>query len=67
MKTENWENMLRQAMKNSGLSRYEIAKQSGVAAAVLCRFVSGKRTITLPTAEKIAKVVGLELKKRDEQ
>lgn len=54
---------MRQTIENSGFTMYQVAKESGVAPAILSRFMSGKRTLTLPTAEKIAQIVGLTLKK----
>lgn len=55
--------VLRAAIIDSELSRYEIAKLSGVAASVLSRFVSGERGMTLTAAAKVAKVLGLVLVK----
>lgn len=60
---ESWSltQQLQAAMMESQMSLYEIAKQSGVSASVLQRFVSGQRGITLETAGKIAKTLGLRL------
>ena len=60
MKTD-LEMQIRIAIKKSGLSVYRLAKDSGVPQAALCRFVNGKRGITLTTASKLAKTLGLEL------
>ena len=59
---QDWENKLRQAIKRSGLSLYELDRQSGVSAAQISRFMAGKRSLLLSTAQKIGAVVGLELK-----
>ena len=59
---QDWENKLRQAIKRSGLSMYELDRQSGVSAAQISRFMAGKRSLLLSTAQKIGAVVGLELK-----
>ena len=60
-KAERITEQIREAIGSSELSRYEIAKQSGVDQATLSRFVSGERSITLETAEKLCPVLGLEL------
>lgn len=66
MKTKktDWESIIRKAIEDSGLSAYRLAKESGISQPQISRFIAGKRTLTLPAAEKIARVVGLELKKR---
>ena len=53
---------LRAAICESGVSRYGLAKQTGLSYAVVHRFVAGERDITLATATKITKVLGLELR-----
>ncbi|MFC1636602.1 helix-turn-helix domain-containing protein [Planctomycetota bacterium] len=58
---KNIEEQLRQAIKDSKLSRYRISKLTDVAASQLSVFMSGKRTLTLQTAAKIAEVLELEL------
>ena len=56
------ERQLRQAIRDSGLTIYRLAKDSGVSQPVLSRFVNGKRGITLATASKLAEALGLELR-----
>ena len=63
-KIEGIESQLRQAILKSGMSRNQLSIKSGVDPAQLCYFVQGKRTLTLRSAEKIAKVLGLELKEK---
>ena len=65
MEKLEWEKMLRDAIQESGLSFYRIEKETGVDNALLSRFMRGERGVTLPTAERIAKVVGLELKRKE--
>ena len=62
MKAKGLENQLRRAIENSGMSRNQLSIKSGVDPAQLCYFVHGERTLTLKSAEKIAEVLGLELK-----
>jgi transcriptional regulator with XRE-family HTH domain len=63
-KRANIETQLRQAILSAKLSRYAISKLSGVSQAVLSRFVTGGRTLTLETAAKLADALGLELSPR---
>ena len=58
----NVEERLRQAILDSDMSRYRISQLSGVADSQLCFFVNGKRTLTLMSAAKVAKILGLDLK-----
>ncbi len=52
---------LKQAIVNSEMSRYEIARRAGVSQAIISRFVNGERGIKLETAGKLASVLGLSL------
>jgi transcriptional regulator with XRE-family HTH domain len=58
---------LREAMAKSGLTNYRIGKDAGVDQAVLSRFVSGERNISLEVADRICKLLGLEFAKREEE
>jgi transcriptional regulator with XRE-family HTH domain len=59
---QTFSNQLRQIMANSGLSRYEIAKRSGVDEAALSRFASGERGLTTDTLDRLTQALGLELR-----
>lgn len=48
---------LHAGMRKSGLSAYEVAKRSGVAQAILSRFLNGGGDIRLETADKLAKAL----------
>jgi transcriptional regulator with XRE-family HTH domain len=52
---------LRRAIERSGKSRYRIAQESGVAEAVLSRFVHGERDLRLDTADKLCAALGLRV------
>jgi transcriptional regulator with XRE-family HTH domain len=52
---------LRQAVEQSGLTLYRIAKDSGMAYQVLHRFARGERDLTLETASKLADYFGMRL------
>ena len=56
------ETQLKDAIKRSGLSQYQLARLSGVNQAQISYFLSGQRNLTLSSASKLAKVLGLELK-----
>ncbi len=71
-KFTKWEKQLKDAIEQSGMSLTEVAESSGVDYSQLWRFLQSeekitlRRTITLRTAEKLAAVVGLELKPKKE-
>lgn len=50
------------AVAETGKSVNSVAKESGVPQAVLQRFLCGKRSLTLETAERLCVYFGLELK-----
>jgi transcriptional regulator with XRE-family HTH domain len=52
---------VRKAIRECGMTRYEIAKRSGVGQGVLSRFMHGQNALTLTTLDKLADVLGLEL------
>lgn len=53
---------LRGAFAKSGLTRNALARQSGVSYAVVHRFIGGERDVTLATASRLCKVLGLVLR-----
>jgi plasmid maintenance system antidote protein VapI len=61
-KYEDIEQRLKRAVLESDMSRYKIAKLSGVSEAQLSYFVKEKRTLTLPAAAKLARILELELR-----
>jgi transcriptional regulator with XRE-family HTH domain len=54
---------LKQAIADSGLTHYRIAKDAGITPGAIDRFVSGERSLNLETAAKIAAVLGYGLAK----
>jgi|SRR6516225_8786011 DNA-binding phage protein len=52
---------LRDALRASNKSMYQIARDAGVSQIVLSRFLSGERDIRMATADKLAEVLGLKL------
>ena len=55
------QDQLRQAVQDSGLTLYRIAKDSGIAYQVLHRFAGGERDLTLETASRLADYFGMRL------
>ena len=51
------------AIQGSGATLYRVAKDSGIACAVLQRFVTRERGITLETADKLAAYFRMKLSK----
>jgi plasmid maintenance system antidote protein VapI len=60
--TKDIEVQLHEAILSSGMSCYEIANRAGVTNSQLSLFVNGKRSLTLTSAAKIARALGLELR-----
>jgi predicted transcriptional regulator len=52
---------LRLAIIKSGVSRYEIAKQTGVSQAALSRFVLGHRGISVKAMDAVGLFLGLSI------
>ncbi len=52
---------IRKAIESSGMSRYELAKRSGVSEAALSRFVRGIMELKTDSLDKLAGPLGLRL------
>lgn len=52
---------LREAIIESGISRYEISKQTGVSQSALSRFVLGERGISVKAMDAIGLFLGLSV------
>ena len=63
-KTTTLSEQLRDRIATSRLSPYELARASGVDRSVLSRFLSGQRSLTLETVDKLAEVLKLRLEGR---
>jgi hypothetical protein len=53
--------VLKQAIRSSDRTVYQIAHEAGVSQIVISRFLSGERDIRMHTADKLAGVLGLKL------
>ena len=58
------EQQMKEAIRRSGMSCYQISKTTGVSEAQLSLFMNGKRSLTLKSASKIAEALKLELNPR---
>jgi transcriptional regulator with XRE-family HTH domain len=58
---ESLSDQLRELARDARPSLYELAREAGVDRSVLSRFVAGKRTITLETADRLAAILKLRL------
>ena len=54
--------VMRNAILASGLSQKRLATEAGVSQAALSLFLSGRRGLTLESAEKLGRVLGLEIR-----
>jgi transcriptional regulator with XRE-family HTH domain len=60
-KIVSMEEQIRKAILASGLAQRDLAKQAGVSHAQISRFLAGERGLSLASAAKICRVVGLRL------
>jgi hypothetical protein len=52
---------IRAAVENCGKTRYRIAKETGINAAVLCRFVQRQVGLSMDTLDTLAECLGLHV------
>ena len=56
--------VLKAAIEESGLTQYRIAKDTGIPATSLMRFMRGETSLRLDKADVLAEYLGFELTKR---
>ena len=56
------EEVMKRAIQKTGRSYRDLAQEADIAPSILSLFMAGERTLTLPVANKLCKVLGLELK-----
>lgn len=61
-KSKSFPDTIRDAIRKDGRTIYRLAIDSGVNQGVLGRFMRGERDMNLRTAERVCRVLGLELK-----
>lgn len=52
---------IRDAINNSGKTRYKIWQETGISQTTLSRFMSGERGLTAPVLDKLAVCIGIEV------
>lgn len=52
---------IRKAIEASGLTRYQIAKETGIAQSQLSRLVNGERGLSVEAIERLAHYLDLEI------
>jgi DNA-binding phage protein len=57
----NFSAALKDAIRASDKTMYQIAQDAGVSQIVVSRFMSGERDIRMATADKLAEVLGLKV------
>ena len=56
--------LLRKSIMESDKTNYVIARETGIAQSVLSRFMTGERSITIDTADKLCQAVGLTVTRK---
>lgn len=59
--TNKVSDQLRQLIDNCGLSRYELAKQTGIDESTLSRFMSGERGLSMKAVDTLGEFFGWEV------
>ena len=60
-KKQKLSDSVRQAINESGESRYAIAKATGIDESALAKFYNGQRGITTDTLDRLAEYLGLRI------
>jgi transcriptional regulator with XRE-family HTH domain len=60
----NFSEQLRRAINGCGLTRYQLAKRTGISEATLSRFMSGQRGLTLKAVDKLADLLEWKLESK---
>lgn len=61
--SESLPDQLRRAMRESGYTRYELSKHTGIPQSTLSRFANGISDLNMTTAHRLTAFLGLELRK----
>jgi transcriptional regulator with XRE-family HTH domain len=60
-KHERFDDQLRRLIDASGLTRYAIAKETGITQAALSRFMAGKAGLSMPNLNTLAELLGWQV------
>ena len=61
---KSFSDRLRQAVRESELTRYAISVQTGIDQGTLCRFIRGERGISLESVDQLMECLGMEVRPR---
>jgi hypothetical protein len=64
MRNSIFTDQLRRAILDSGLTRYRISQETGIAESVLSRFVHGERGLNSDSIDRLMDCLGLEIRPR---
>ena len=53
--------LIQNAIRNSGTSRYAISKATGIGQDHLCHFLKGESSMSLATVDKVLDALGMEV------
>ena len=60
----SFSDQLRQAVRESELTRYAISVKTGIEQGTLCRFIRGERGMSLDSVDRLMTCLGLEIRPR---
>ena len=60
-KPATFTDQLRQIVESCGMTRYQLAKESGIDETTLCRFVHGERCLSERNLDKLGEYLGLRI------
>lgn len=60
-RTDKPSDQLRKIIERAGITRYELAKRTGVQQSALSRFMAGSVGLTLDSIDRMAPVLGLKI------
>lgn len=60
-KTKTFSDEVREAIRNSGLTRYRICKEIGLAESAMSKFFAGEGGLSMEVLDKIAPLIGMHI------
>jgi predicted transcriptional regulator len=64
---ETFTDQLREAIRDSGMTRYAISVQTGIAQSTLCKFLKAERGMSLDSVDRLMECLGLEIRPRQKR
>jgi predicted transcriptional regulator len=64
MMENTFTDQLKQAIRGSGMTRYAISVQTGIAGSTLCKFLKGQRGMSLDSVNRLMECLALEIRPR---